>query len=88
MCLRFPQKLKIFGGPIIKQVNIIFPYILESGRELVADDLRESFTEFKEEFLAGFVLVGKHMEIETTEGFNILILEERGTRYGNRLPTG
>jgi hypothetical protein len=55
---------------------------------LVADDLRESFTEFKEEFLAGFVLVGKHMEIETTERFNILILEERGTRYGNCLSTG
>ena len=54
----------------------------------MADDLRESFTEFKEEFLAGFVLVGKHMEIETTERFNILILEERSTRYRYRLPTG
>ena len=53
----------------------------------MADKLREAFTELKEEFLAGFVLVGKHVEIETSEGFNILILEERGTRDGNCLAT-
>ena len=53
----------------------------------MADELRETFTELKEEFLAGFVLVGKHVEIETSERFNILILEERGTRYSNRLST-
>jgi hypothetical protein len=55
---------------------------------LVANELREAVTELKEEFLARLVLVGKHVEIETSEGFNILILEERGTRYGNRLATG
>ena len=62
--------------------------VREAGGELVADELWEAFAEFKEEFLAGFVLVGKHVEIETSEGFNILILQKRSRGDGYRFATG
>ena len=62
--------------------------VLEAGGELVADELWEAFAEFKEEFLAGFVLVGEHVEIETSEGFDVLVLQERSRGDGNRLSTG
>jgi len=38
--------------------------VLEAAWQLVVYQLREAFTKFKEEFLAGLVLVGKHVEIE------------------------
>ena len=62
--------------------------IFEAGRELVADELWEAFAEIQEEFLAGFVLVGEHVEIEPAERFDVLVLQERCRGDGNRFATG
>ena len=62
--------------------------VFEAGGELVTDELWEAFSEFKEEFLAGFILVGEHVEIEPSERFDVLVLQERSRGDGNRFATG
>lgn len=61
--------------------------IFEAGGELVADELWEAFAEIQEEFLAGLVLVGEHVEVEPAERFDILVLQERCRGDGYRFAT-